>query len=242
MQLSAEFVNNLVAVLNVLASQVATALDTLNFAHHGTPDMGCALASSQSAFRLTDPVLPLEFEPDLWTRHPPGIYRPYPRLVRRIGMLLTTILVFGLNRCWITCHHLGRLLPQPHTVAESQDRGRLRHLTRILMAQCVHIQVPRRSDRPLRWFMVLGNFYKNSPLHFAMHTANLSRHGHRVSWMRWCDGRKTRIQGPPIRPLLGSFRSPLRKSSRHGRSISNLRLAARNPVIKCSSDHRRTKW
>ena len=32
MQLSVEFVNNLVAVLNVLASQVATALDTLNFA------------------------------------------------------------------------------------------------------------------------------------------------------------------------------------------------------------------
>ena len=36
------------------------------------------------------------------------------------------------------------------------------------MAQCVHIQVPRRSDRLLRWFMDLGNFYKNSPLHFAM--------------------------------------------------------------------------
>ena len=32
MQLSVEFVNNLVAVLHVLASQVATALDTLNFA------------------------------------------------------------------------------------------------------------------------------------------------------------------------------------------------------------------
>ena len=32
MWLSTEFVNNLVAVLNVLASQVATALDTLNFA------------------------------------------------------------------------------------------------------------------------------------------------------------------------------------------------------------------
>ena len=31
-QFSVEFVNNLVAVLNVLASQVATALDTLNFA------------------------------------------------------------------------------------------------------------------------------------------------------------------------------------------------------------------
>ena len=69
-----------------------------------------------------------------------------------------------------------------------------------------------------------------------------SRHGHRVSRMRWCDGRKTRIPGPPTKPLLGSFRSPLRKSSRHGRSTSNLRLAARNPVIKCTSDHRRTKW
>ena len=32
MWLSPEFVNNLVAVLNVLASQVATALNTLNFA------------------------------------------------------------------------------------------------------------------------------------------------------------------------------------------------------------------
>ena len=99
MQLSAEFVNNLVAVLNVLASQVATALDTLNFAlmtershpsdtrmsprHHGTPGTGCALASSQSAFRLTDPAL---LEPDLWTLHPPGIYRPYPHLVRPIWM------------------------------------------------------------------------------------------------------------------------------------------------------------
>ena len=89
MQLSVEFVNNLVAVLNVLASQVATALDTLNFAlmtershqeclpgHHGTPGTGCALASSQSAFRLIDPALLLEFEPDLWTLHPPGIYLP----------------------------------------------------------------------------------------------------------------------------------------------------------------------
>ena len=111
-------------------------------------------------------------------------------------MLLTTILVLGLNRCWIACRHLVHLLPSPRTVAESQDRRRLQHLTRILMARCVHIQVPPRSGRLLRWFMVLGNFYKNSPLHFAMHTVNLSRHGHRVSWMRWCDGRKTRIPGP----------------------------------------------
>ena len=204
--------------------------------------MGCGPASSRSALLLTDPVLPHEFELDLWTRHLPGTYRPYPRLERHIEMLLTTILVLGLNRCWIACRHLVQLLPSPRTVAESQDRRRLQHLTRILTARCVHIQVPPRSGRLLRWFMVLGNFYKNSPLHFAMHTVNLSRHGHRVSWMRWCDGRKTRIPGPPIRPLLGFFKSPLRKSSRHGRSIGNSRLAARNAVVICSSDHRRTKW
>ena len=204
--------------------------------------MGCGPASSRSALRLTDPVLPHDFGLDLWTRHPPGTYRPYPRLERHIGMLVTTILVLGPNRCWIDCHHLVHLLPSPHTVAESQDRRRLRHLTRILMARYVRIHVLRRSGRLLRWFMVLGNFYKNTPLHFAMHTVNLSRHGHRVSWMRWCDGRKTRIPGPPMRPLLGFFRSQLRKSSRHGRCINNLRLAARNAVVKCSSDHRRTKW
>ena len=93
-------------------------------------------------------------------------------------------------------------------------------------------QVPHRSALLLRWFMDLANFYKNSPLPFAMHTVNLSRHGHRVSWMRWFDGRRTRIPGPPTKPLPGSFRSPLRKSSRPGRSISNFRLAARAPCVE----------
>ena len=203
----------------------------------GTPGTGCALASSQSAFRLIDPARLLEFEPDLWTLHPPGIYGPYPRLARHIGMPLTAILVVVLSRCWIACHHHGLLLPSPHTAGANQDRQRLRHLTRILMVQSVHIQVHRRSARLLRRFMDLGNFYKNSPLPFAMRTLNLSRHGHRVSWMRWFDGRKTRIPGPPTKPLLGSFRSPLRKSSRPGRSISNLRLAARKPCIKRAIDH-----
>ena len=207
MQLSAEFVNNLVAVLNVLASQVAaTALDTLNFAlmterSHPSDTVVTPRAPRNSRHGLRPRIItPHEFGLDLWTRHLPGTYRPYPRLERRIGMLVTTILVLGPNRCWIDCHRLVHLLPSPHTVAESQDRRRLRHLIRILMARYVRIQVPRRSGRRLRSFMVLGNFYKNSPLHFAMHTVNLSRHGHRVSWMRWCDGRKTRIPGPPIRP------------------------------------------
>ena len=63
MWLSPEFVNNLVAVLNVLASQVATALDTLNFAlveipgclpeHHVIQDMDYVHASSRSASSST---------------------------------------------------------------------------------------------------------------------------------------------------------------------------------------------
>ena len=90
-------------------------------------------------------------------------------------MLVTTILVLGPNLCWIEPppHHL---LPSLHTVAESQDRRRLRHLIWILMVWYVRIQVPCRSGRRLRWFKVLGNFYKNSPLLFAMHTVNLSPH------------------------------------------------------------------
>ena len=154
-------------------------------------------------------------------------------------MMLTAILVVVLSRCWIACHHHGLLLPSPHTSDANQDRQRLRRLTRILMVQSVHIQVHRRSARLLRWFMDLVNFYKNSPLPFAMRTLNLSRHGHRVSWMRWFDGRKTRIPGLPTKPLPGSFRSPLRKSSRPGRSISDLRLAARKPCIKRASDRRK---
>ena len=155
MQLSVKFVNNLVAVLNVLASQVATALDTLNFA------------------LMTE-------------RNQQSDTRVSPRAPRN-------------------SRHGQRI--------RNKDRQRLRHLTRILMVQFVHIQVPHRSALLLRWFMDLANFYKNSPLPVAIHTVNLSRHGHRVSWMRWFDGRKTRIPGPPTKPLPGSFRNPLRKSS-----------------------------
>ena len=197
MQLSVEFVNNLVAVLNVLASQVATALDTLNFAlvternqQSDTQVSPRAPRNSrhglrQSAFRLIDLALLLEFEPGLWILPPPGTHRPDPRLVRHIGMPLTALLVIVQSQCWIAGHHQGLLLPHPHTADANQDRHRLPHLTRILMVQFVHIQVPHRSALLPRWFMDLGNFYKNSPWPFAMHTVNLLRHGHRVSWMRW---------------------------------------------------------
>ena len=201
MYLSAEFVNNLVAVLNVLASQVATALDTLNFAlmtERGRPTdtvvtpraprnsrHGLRPASSRSTPHLTDPDHPHVFGVDRWTRHLPGTYRPCPRLERHIVMLVTTIRELGPNRCWIDYHLLVPLLLARYTVDESQDKRRLRHQIRILMGPYVRIQVPRRSGRRRRWSMVLVNFYKNLPLHFAMPTVNLSRHGHRVSWMKW---------------------------------------------------------
>ena len=194
--------------------------------------MDCALALSQSASRLIDRALPLEFEPGLWILPLPGIYRPYLRLVRHIGMPPTTLLVGVQGQCWIACHHHGLLLPHQHSVDATQDSHRLPLLTRILMAQFVHIQVPHRSAILPRWFMDLGNFFKNSPLPFATHTVNLLRRGHRVSWTRWFDGRRTRIPGLPTKPLPGSFRSPLRKSSRPGRSINDLRLAARAPCIE----------
>ena len=145
------------AVLNVLASQVATALDTLNFALMTERSNQSDTRVPPRAPRNSRHARLLEFEPDLWTLHPPGIYRPYPRLVRHIGMMLTAILVVVLSRCWIACHHHGLLLPSPHTSDANQDRQRLRRLTRILMVQSVHIQVHRRSARLLRWFMDLGN-------------------------------------------------------------------------------------
>ena len=100
-------------------------------------------------------------------------------------MLVTTIRELGPNRCWIDYHLLVPLLRSRHTVDESQDKRRPRHLIRILMVRYVRIQVHCRSGRPRRWSMVLENFYKNLPLHFAMRTVNLSRHGHKGSWMKW---------------------------------------------------------
>ena len=138
MQLSVEFVNNLVAVLNVLASQVATALDTLNFdlaternQQSDTRVSPRAPRNSRHGLRpriitrLIDLALLLESEPGLWILPPPGIYRPYPRLVRHIGMPLTALLVAVQSQCWIGCHRQDLLLPYPLAVDANQDRHRL---------------------------------------------------------------------------------------------------------------------
>ena len=59
----------------------------------------------------------LVLEPGLWILPPPGIYRPYPRLGRRIEMPQTAFLVAIQSQCWIGCHRQGLLLP-PHSGRE----------------------------------------------------------------------------------------------------------------------------
>ena len=163
MRLSVEFVNNLVAVLNVLAPQVATALDTLSFAlasernpqsFHGIPGMDYALASSRSASR------PIGLAPPTCIRTRPmdtssTWYIPAlspPRDAHRDategnpGHRPETM--------------LDRLPPPrplaPHLPRSDQDKHRLPRLIRIRMVQCVHTQVLHRSVHLLRWFMDLA--------------------------------------------------------------------------------------
>ena len=192
MWLSAEFVNNLVAVLNVLASQVATALDTLNFAlaaersQESDPRMPPrAPRNSRHGLRpriipeRTSLALPLALEPGLWILLLPGIYLHYPHLVMHVGMLLKATLVNVQRQCWIGYHRQDLLLPIPHATIVSQDKHRLPRLIRIRTVQFVHIRVLHRSVHLRRWFMDLVNFYRNSLLPFAMYILNHSRHGHR---------------------------------------------------------------
>ena len=238
------------AVLNVLASQVATALDTLNFAlmterSHQSDTRVSPRAPRNSRHGLRPRIITERISSDR-SRSPTRIrtrpldtsstwYIPAlspPRAAHRDAA--------DSNSGRRPESMLDRLPPPRPLASQPAHSGREPGQTTPTTPDSDSDGSHRRSARLLRWFMDLGNFYKNSPLPFAMRTLNLSRHGHRVSWMRWFDGRKTRIPGPPTKPLLGSFRSPLRKSSRPGRSVSNLRLAARKPCIKRAIDHWRT--
>ena len=201
MWLSTEFVNNLVAALNVLASQVATALDTLNFAlaadrnQESDPRMPpraprnsrhglrpCIITERISSDRSAAPEL------GLWILLLPGIYLHYHLIVKHVVKLQEATLV-NVQRLWWTGYRRQDLsLPTPHAMIV---RGTLRllRLIRVRTVQSVHIPVLHRSVHRRRWSMDLVNFYRNSLLPSAMNISNHSRHGHRVSWMRWSDAK-----------------------------------------------------
>ena len=194
------------AVLNVLASQVATALDTLNFA--------LATKRNQQSDTRVSPRAPRNsrhgLRPRIITERISSDRSRSPTRIRTRPL--------DTSSTW----YIPALSPPraAHRDAADSisgrrpDRHRLPHLIRIRMVQFVHTQVLHRSVHLPQWFMDLGNFYKNSLLPFAMHIVNLLRRGHKVSWMRWSDGKRTRIPGPPTKPLPVSFRTPLRKSSK----------------------------
>ena len=192
MQLSVEFVNNLVAVLNVLASQVATALDTLRFA--------LATERNQQSDTRVSPRAPRNsrhgLRPRIITERISSDRSCAPTCIRTRPMdTSSTWYIPALSppreahrdatdstsgRCPETM--LDRLPPpRPLAPLPNQDRRRLPHLIRIRMVPFVHIQVLHRSVHLPRWFMDLVNFYKNSLLPFATRILNRSRHGHRVN-------------------------------------------------------------
>ena len=202
MQLSAEFVNNLVAVLNVLASQVATALDTLNFAlmterSHPSDTRVSPRAPRNSRHGLRPRIITERISSDR-SRSPTRIrtrpldtsstwYIPAlspPRAAHRDA---------ADNNSGRRPESMLDHLPPPRPLAPLAPHGGREP------GQMTPTTPDSDSDGSVRPHPGASSFRPSptvvhGPLHFAM---NLSRHGHRVSWMRWCDGRKTRIPGPP---------------------------------------------
>ena len=186
MWLSTEFVNNLVAAPNVLASQVATALDTLNFALVADRNQESDPRMPPRAPRNSrHGLLPPAPELGLWILLLPGIYLHYHLIVKHVVKLQEATLVNAQRLWWTGYHHQDLSLLMPHATIVRRGKLRLLRLIRIRTVQSVHIPVLLRSVHRRRWSMGLVNFYRNSPLPSAMIISNHSRHGHRVSWMRW---------------------------------------------------------
>ena len=144
--LSTEFVNNLVAVLNVLASQVATALDTLNFAlvadrnQESDPRM-----LSQTWTTPTHHHGAPAPELGLWILLLPGIYLHYHLMVKHVVKLQEATLVNAQRRWWTGYHHPDLSLLMPHATIVLRGMLRLLRLIRIRTVQSVHIPVLLRS-------------------------------------------------------------------------------------------------
>ena len=140
MWLSPEFVNNLAAVLNVLASQVATALDTLNFAlavdrnsesdprrlpgRHVIQDTDSAHASSRSASLLIGLALPLAPGLGPWTLLRPGICLNFHLLEKHVVKFQPSE-PFDHNSKSHAAHDHVFKLPRPWTIYKATARETL---------------------------------------------------------------------------------------------------------------------
>ena len=185
------------AVLNVLASQVATALDTLNFALATERNQQSDIRVSPRAPRNSRHGL----RPRIITERISSDRSRTPTRIRtRPVDTSSTWYIPALSppraaHRGATDSTSGRrpetmldrlppprpLAPLPPRSGREPGQARLPHLIRIRMVQLVHIQVLHRSVHLPRWFMDLVNFYKNFLLPFATHILNRSRHGHRVN-------------------------------------------------------------
>ena len=215
---------NLVAALNVLASQIATALDTLNFAlavdRNSESDPRMVPRPPRNSRHGLRPRIITERITSDRSRTPPCTrtrpldtsstwYIPEmspPRDVRRE--------VPGLG----TEHDprpgaLVDRLPQPRVpapIAANTDRGSVTTPTSTPDSDSDRSVRPHpgaSSFRPSPT-VVLVNFCRSSRLPSAMRTMNHSRRGHKVSWMRWSGAKKTRTPGPPARLLPAPSKSP----------------------------------
>ena len=239
MQLSVEFVNNLVAVLNVLASQVATALDTLNFALRTERNQQSDTRVSPRAPRNSRHGL----RPRIITERISSDRSRSPTRTRPLDTSST----------WC----IPALSPPraAHRDAADSTSGRRPEsmLDRLPPPRPLDHPTPHSgrepgqttpttpdsdSDGSVRPHPGASSFRPSptvvhGPRELLQEFTIALRNTHREPFTAWTQGELDemvrRKKDKDSRP---TYRSPLRKSSRPGRSISNLRLAARKPCIK----------
>ena len=229
MQLSAEFVNNLVAVLNVLASQVATALDTLNFAlmterSHPSDTIVTPRAPRNSRHGLRPRIITERISSDR-SRSPTRIRtRPLdtspalspPRAAHRDA---------ADNNSGRRPESMLDHLPPPRPLAPLAPHGGREP------GQMTPTTPDSDSDGSVRPHPGASSFRPSctvvhGPRELLQEFTIALRNAHREPFTAWTQGeldemvrrKKDKDSRPTYKkPLLGSFRSPLRKSSRHGR-------------------------
>ena len=229
MWLSTEFVNNLVAVLNVLASQVATALDF-------------ALAADRN--QESDPRMPPRAPRN--SRH--GLR---PRIItERISSDRSRTCTRTRTRPVDTSSTWYILALSPPREARREAPGgnpgqRPETLVdRLPPPTCAGARSSTTpdsdSDGSVRPHPGASSFRPSptlvhGPCELLQEFTIALRNEYLEPFTAWTQGeldemvrrKKDKIPGPPTRLSPVSFRNPSRKSSRHGRSTSDLRLAVR---------------